>query len=85
MYKPMGLGEQNLPQIPRQTVDLGNLKTLIPTTNHGAMGTNTTYQMYHKTLCFIANAMNRQTRPNGKKLFNPRTLLGLCYDCGGDH
>ena len=59
--------------------------TSIPATASSSQEMETSYQMDHNTLMFIAQGGMGKPMPNqGPKLFKP-VALGPCYGCGGDH
>ena len=83
IYGQIGVGERNEPQLPKAAVlgYMGNASAQ----NSWIQTSNERYQMNHRTSMFIANGMNGQKQNMGPKLYNPKTLPGPCYECGGDH
>ena len=59
--------------------------TLPATASSSHQDIETSYQMDHNTLTFIAQGGLNKPMPNSRqKLFKP-AILRPCYGCGGDH
>ena len=68
-----------------QVERLQDTYTSIPTIASSSQEMETSYQMDHNTLMFIAQGGMGKPVPNqGPKLFKP-AAPGPCYGCGGDH
>ena len=61
------------------------MMSILPATTSSSQEIDTSYQMDHNTLMFIAQGGMSKSMPNeGQKLFKP-AAPSPCYGCGNDH